>query len=420
MSVPSVVVTGVGLVCPLGIGREAVEQSLEARRTGLRRITEFDTSRLHAKVAGIVEGYDPAQYVRPRKSLKVMARDSQLTLGAADLGRSDAKLGVDAVDPERFGVLFGAEVIRNPIIEVAEPFRACIEDGEYDFARWGDNGLRACFPLSMLKLLPNMPACHVSIAHDARGPNNTICLREASGLSALTEATRVIERGWADVMMAGAASSRLNPYDLARFELAEEVSACDDPDRACRPFDVDRDGQVLGEGAGVLTLERGDFAARRGATILAQVIGCGAASEPVVPGGDLSGSSIRTAIERALADAKLAPIDVGFVSAHGTGARAGDKAEARALNSILPGAPIFAAKSYLGNLGGACGLTEAAIAVLALVRGSVPPVLHCERPDPACPVDLIREAPLTSFAPTCVVVNYTTAGQAVAVVLARA
>lgn len=414
---PSVVVTGIGLVCPLGIGRAAVEQSLDARRTGIRRITEFDTSGLHAHVAGLVEGYDPVQYVRPRKSLKVMARDSQLTLGAADLVRADARLGPDGVDPERFGVIFGADVIRNPITEVADPFRACIEDGEYDFARWGENGIRVCFPLSMLKLLPNMPACHVSISHDARGPNNTVCLREASGLSALTEATRVIERGWADVMMAGAASSRLNPYDLSRFEIGEEVSACDDPDRACRPFDKDRDGQVLGEAAGVLTLERGDFAARRGATILAEVRGCGAASERFVPGTPLTGSSIRAALERALKDAKLAPSDIGFVSAHATGARAGDAAEAKALNAVLPGVPVFAPKSYFGNSGGACGIVEAAVAVLSLARGRVPPTLHCDHVDPACPVNVIRDAPLRSFKPACVVVNYTTAGQAVAVVL---
>jgi 3-oxoacyl-[acyl-carrier-protein] synthase II len=416
-ALPSVVITGIGVACPLGIGREAVEQSLAARRAGFRRLDDLSTTGLRGKVAGIVPDFDPALYVRPRKSLKVMARDSQLTLAAADLVRTDARLSADSVDPDRIGVIFGADVIRNPLNEVAEPFRGCFEEGEYDFARWGEGGMRVVFPLSMLKLLPNMPACHVSISQDARGPNNTVCLREASGLAALGEARRVVERGWADVMLAGGASSRLNAYDLARFELGEEVSACDDPDAACRPFDSGRDGQVLGEAAAILTLERADFAARRGATVLAEIRGWGSAGEPVAVGASITGRSVRAAVEAALADARLKPGDVGFVSAHGIATRAGDAAEAQALNAVLPGRPVFAPKSYFGNLGGACGIVETAIAALALARGSLPPTLHCERPDPACPVNLVRDAPLTSFAPVCVVVNYTGAGQAVAVVL---
>lgn len=413
---PSIVVTGVGVVCPLGIGRAAVSESLAAGRGGIRPVRDFDVTGLRAKVAGLIEGFDPQQYVRPRKSLKVMARESQITLAAAELARTDAQLPAAGVDPERFGVVCGAEVIRNPLEDVAEPFRGSMEEGEYSFSRWGEGGIRACFPLVMLKLLPNMPACHVSIAHDARGPNNTLCMREASGLSALNEARLALERGWADVMLAGAVSSRVNPYDLLRYQLGEELSACDDPDRACRPFDVDRDGQVLGEGAALLTLERGDFAARRGATVLAELRGFGAACEPVAPGGTIGGAAVRAAVERALADAQLSPADVGFISAHGLATRAGDAAEARALGAVLPDCPVFAPKSYFGNLGGACGAVEAAVAVLALVAGSVPPTLHCDRPDPECPINVIRAVRPTTARPTCVVVNYTGAGQAVAAV----
>jgi 3-oxoacyl-[acyl-carrier-protein] synthase II len=227
----------------------------------------------------------------------------------------------------------------------------------------------------------------------------------------------VIERGWADVMFAGGASSRLNAYDLARFELGEEVSACDDPDEACRPFDADRDGQVIGEAAAVLTLERAEFAARRGATVLAEIRGWGGASERVAPRASITGMCVRAAIERALADAKLTPSDIGFVSAHGLATRAGDAAEAQALDAALPGCPVFAPKSYFGNLGGACGIVETAIAALSIARGSVPPTLHCYRVDPDCKVNVIRGIPLTSFRPTAVVVNYTAAGQAVATIL---
>jgi 3-oxoacyl-[acyl-carrier-protein] synthase II len=205
---------------------------------------------------------------------------------------------------------------------------------------------------------------------------------------------------------------------LLRYQLGEEVSACDDPDRACRPFDVDRDGQVLGEGAALLTLERSEFAARRGANVLAELRGFGAACETVVPGGTISGAAVRHAVGRALADAQLSPAEIGFISAHGLATGPGDAAEARALGAVLPDCPVFAPKSYFGNLGGACGAVEAAVAVLSLVGGAVPPTLHCDRPDPQCPVNVVRAVRSTTARPTCVVVNYTGAGQAVAAVLA--
>jgi 3-oxoacyl-[acyl-carrier-protein] synthase II len=413
----SVVITGLGVVCPLGIGRAAVAESLAAARGGIRGITEFELVGLPMKTAGIVENFDPLEFVKPRKTLKVLARDSQLALAAASLARDDSRLTVEAIDPERFGVVMGAEVIRNALAEVAEPFRACIENDEYDFARWGEKGLRVCFPLGMLKLLPNMPACHISIAHDARGPNNSICLRETSSLSAISEARRALERGAADAMMVGGTSSRVNAYDILRYGDLEELSSCDDPERACRPFDTARDGQVLGEGAAVLMLERRDFARRREATVLAEIRGCGAACEPGRPGSPLRGTAVRQAVAHALAEAGLEPADIGFVSAHGLGLRRGDAIEAAALAEVLPGCPVFAPKSYIGNLGGACGAVEAAIAVLNLQSGIVPPTIHCENPDPECPITIIRGRPQRLTTRRCVVVNYTSSGQAAALVL---
>ena len=416
----SVVITGLGVVSPLGIGHLATWESLLAGRTGLRRISDFDPTHLRSPLAGEVDGFDPVQYVKPRKSLKVMARDAQLTVAAAGMAREHAKLGPDDVDPERFGVLYGGGVIRSPLNEVAGPYRACLgDDGKYDFARWGNEGLATCFPLGMLRLLPNMLACHISITQDARGPNNTICQADASGLMAIGEAMRVIQRGQADVMIGGGASSRANAYDLVRLELTEEVTPCDDPQRACRPFDIDRDGQLVGEGAAALMLENRKLAERRGAPILADVIGFATAFEPVDKKRPLTGACIRNAISRALADAKFAPADVGFVVAHGLGTRAGDLAEARALAEALPGRPVLSVKGYTGGLGPADGALNAAIAVLALEHGLVPPTLHCDRPDPACPIPVIHGAPLTEFARTCVLTSYTSAGQAVALVLAK-
>lgn len=416
----SVVITGLGLLSPLGIGHEATWQSLLAGRTGLRRISDFDPQHLRSPLAGAVAGFDPVQYVKPRKSLKVMARDAQLTVAAAGMAREHAGLGPDDVDPERFGVLFGGGVIRSPLSDVAGPYAASIgPDGKYDFSRWGTEGLAACFPLGMLKLLPNMLACHISIMQDARGPNNTICQGDASGLMALGEAMRVIQRGQADVMFGGGAASRVNPYDLVRLQMAEEVTSSDDPERACRPFDVDRDGQLMGEGAAALILENRKLAERRNAPILAELLGCGTAGERVAPGRPFEGASIRAAVKRALADAKLGPEEIGFVVAHGLATRRGDLVEARALADVLPGRPVVGTKGYTGGLGPADGAVETALAVLALHHGHVPPTLHCDRPDPECPVPVIHGSPLTTFTRTCVLVTYTSAGQAAAIVLAK-
>lgn len=411
----SVVITGLGIVSPIGIGRDAVCASLDAAQTGLRRL-EHDSNGQPAKVAGIVADFDPTNFVKPRKALKVMARDSQFTIAAASLACEEAKLTAGAFDPDRVGVVVGADIIRNPLTEVALPFRGSFADGKYDFANWGGTGMRDCFPLEMLKLLPNMPACHVSITHDARGPNNTICMAEASSLCAVGESQRLLERGWADVMLAGGVSCRLNPYDLLRDSISGEMSPCDDVNRACRPFDVDRDGQVRGEGATILVLERAEYAARRGAKPLAVLRATASAFEAVAPRGEPSGAAVRAAVVNALAEAKLTPDQIGFVSAHGLATRAGDRGEASALRTAVPGRPIFAPKGYVGNLGSGCGALEAALAILALSRGRVPPTLHCDNPDPELALNLIRE-PLANFPPTCVVVNYTPRGQAVAAVL---
>ncbi|MBA4015905.1 MAG: hypothetical protein C0483_01820 [Pirellula sp.] len=413
------VITGLGVVCPLGIGRDAVWEALRSGKSALRAITDFNTAGLTARVAGEVQGFDPVVYVKPRKALKVMARDAQLSVAAAGLARDDSAIADGGLDPERFGVIFGGEVIRSPLEEVAGPFRASMIDGEYDFARWGETGMTACYPLSMLKILPNMPACHISIGHDARGPNNSICMAEASGISAIGEATRVIQRGQADYMMAGAASSRVNAYDLLRRQMSEEMSPSADLERAGRPFDTDRDGQTRGEGAAVLTLESRAHAEARGAHIFAAVLGWGTGIDPRIAGRGFIGDCVRFAVERALADAKLTPRDVGFVVAHGLATRQGDLAEAAALRKALPGVPVFGAKGYMGCLGVACGAVETALAAMALDQGYLPPTAHCDKPDPECGLDVVHGAPLTTFAPACVVVSYTAAGQATAVVLAK-
>ena len=196
----TIVITGLGIVSPIGIGQEACWESVLAGRSGIRRISLFDPSGLPIQIAGQLPDFDPKPFLYNRKALKVMARDTQLGVAAAKLAWEDARLQAGAVDPERIGVVLGADRICNPVTDSEAAYRNCMVDGRFDFSRWGTAGLEASYPLSFLRVLPNMIACHISIAHDARGPNNTIHQGEVSSLLALEEAVRVLRRGWADVV----------------------------------------------------------------------------------------------------------------------------------------------------------------------------------------------------------------------------
>jgi len=198
-----VVVTGMGVISPIGIGSDRFWNSIQACRSGIGPIESFDTGDMPVCIGGEVHDFDPKQYVRPRKSLKLMARDSQFAVAASCLACEQARIEVGSVDPERVGVVLGADRIRNRIEESEAIFRACLDNGEFDFQRWGIEGLPEAHPLGLLKVLPNMLASHISILWDARGPNNTIHHNELSSLIAIAEAAHVIERGHADIMIAG-------------------------------------------------------------------------------------------------------------------------------------------------------------------------------------------------------------------------
>lgn len=416
---PAVAITGLGVVSPIGIGIEAFWQSLSSGRSGVGPIDLFDASRLPVRIAGQIRDFDPRQYVRPRKSLKVMSRDAQFAVASADLARQHGSLDAAAIDADRFGVVFGADSIRATLDESSAGYRACIVDGRFDFRRWGEHALAAAFPLSMLKLLPNMLACHISIIQDARGPNNSLCHQETSSLLSIGEAARVIQRGWADAMLAGGASSRIHPYDFSRFCLYEELShRNDEPERACRPFDADRDGQVRGEGAATLLLESCAHAAARRATVLAEIVGQGSAAEPVGSNQHPQGHALRRAVLAALDEAGVEPGEVGFVSAHGLSTHADDAVEARTLAELFGSTPVTGFKSYFGNLGAATGAVEAVAVILALAARRVPPTLNYERPDADCPIEVVRGEPWVLARPRAVLVNQTQRGQAVALVIA--
>ncbi|NQU24654.1 MAG: beta-ketoacyl-[acyl-carrier-protein] synthase family protein [Candidatus Nealsonbacteria bacterium] len=413
-----IVVTGVGVASPIGIGCEAFWQSLCDGRSGVRSLDLYDDAALPSPFGAAVTDFDPKQYVRPRKSLKVMSRDIQLAFLAADLACVEAGFREQPVDPEQLGIVFGAEMIPCNLPELIDAFRLCIVDGKFDFARWGQAAMAEMYPLWMLKYLPNMPACHIGIAQDARGPNNSVILGDVSSLSAAAEAVRVIERGHADVMIVGGTGSRISSTLWARNEVFEISRRAADPAAASRPFDAQRDGMVNGEGAGAFIFESREHADARGATVLARVLGFGGAFERCRNGRQPEGRAIRNAIGAALRDADIQPSDVGHVNANGSGAVADDRIEAAAIRDTLADVPVTAPKSFFGHLGAGTGAVEMVASALSLQKGLIPPTLNYEHPDPECPVNVVHGRPIETDKPIAMMLNHTSFGQAAALVLA--
>lgn len=412
-----VVITGLGVVSPIGIGRNAVWNSLCAAQSGVGRLTYFAAPEGWLPFAAEVADFDPKEYVKPRKSLKVMSRDIQFGVTAADLAKSDAGLTDTSVDPERFGVVFGADLMHCNLEDVETAFRACIVDGQFDFNRWGAQAMADIFPLWMLKYLPNMPACHIAIAHDARGPNNSHSLGEASSLISLSEAFRVIERGHADVMIAGGASSRVHPTLWVRNSLLPVSNRNGDPTKISRPFDADRDGFVNGEGAAAFVLESREHAVARGAKIKARILGYGNSFERRDAGRPPQGSATRRAIAGALKMGGFTAQDIGHVNAHGLSTVADDRAEAKAIRAELGDVPVTAPKSFFGNIGAGTGAVEMAVSLLAFEHDQTPPTLNYEREDPDCPVNVIRQ-PLIGARRTALLLNQSAMGQSAALLIA--
>ncbi|MCI0458389.1 MAG: beta-ketoacyl-[acyl-carrier-protein] synthase family protein [Gemmataceae bacterium] len=412
------VLTGLGLVTPIGLGVGAFGEALRAGRGGIHRIRSFDPSALPTQFGGEIEGFDARDYLdkKDRKRLNTMARTVQFAVAAARLAMDDARLLGEQIEPTRFGVVFGAGTIPGEPGDLG-PAALLSTDGQpgsVDLLRWGEAGIPNIPPMWMLNHVPNMLACHVSILHNAQGPNNTITQTDAADLLALGEAYRLVCRGRADLFLAGGADARINPITLIRQCLFSPLSKRNEAsERACRPFDRGRDGIVLGEGAGVLVLEELEHAQRRGVKIRGEVVGLGSAFDR-----ERSGEGLARAIRSALSEAAIGPKDLDHVNAHGLSSVDGDIWEARGLHEGLGGCPVpvFAAKSYFGNLGAGSATTELAASLLALEDGLLPATLNYEEPDPGCPVAVVA-VPRPVTRAHFLKVSLTPLGQCAAVVI---
>ncbi|MFO0964227.1 MAG: beta-ketoacyl-[acyl-carrier-protein] synthase family protein [Gemmataceae bacterium] len=415
-----VVFTGIGVLTPIGSDAASFWHSLQAGINGIRAIRAFDPSGLSTRIAGEIPDFDAKSYLdkKERKSLRVMARGIQLAVAAAQLALDEGKVDKTKLDPTRFGVEFGAGLLATELQDIgpASQLSANGQPGAVDLKKWGEQSLPAIPPLWMLKYLPNMLACHVSILHNAQGPNNTITESDVAPLLALGEAARILRRDQADFFLVGGAESKINPLSLVRQCLFGHLSRRNDaPEKASRPFDRWRDGFVIGEGAGVLAVEDLEHAQKRGATIYGELLGFGAAFDR-----GLTGAGLARAIQAALRQAGVTPDDIDHVNAHGLSSIHGDIWEARGLRQLFGErpVPVFSVKSFIGNLGAGGGLTELAASLLAARNNLLPRPLNYDEPDPACPVKVERE-PRPFKKPCFLKISMTEMGQAAAVVCRR-
>jgi 3-oxoacyl-[acyl-carrier-protein] synthase II len=391
-----------------------------ARRSGVRHLAHLASAGWLAPLGGEVREFDPKQLIEPRKSIKVMSREIQLASAAAELAWRDAGLAEAQIEPERFGVIGAAGLLYCELEELRVPFIEWTKQQDFDLHRWSREAMGEMYPLWMLKYLPNMPACHIGIRYDARGPNNTIAEGDVSSLLALAEAADVIRRDQADVMIVGGTGSRLNVTDSVWHvgaRLAQENG--DDPATVCRPFDARRSGMVYGEGSAQIVLESREHAVRRGVPALARVAGAASRTERSAESCRPTGSAIRRAIEAAISQSNIDPTQIGHVNAQGNSTREDDPIEAQAIRDALGDVPVTAPKSYFGNLGHGSGMVELAVSLLAMERGVLPPTLNYETPDSECPVNVVAELRSTEK-PAFLALNHNTTGPAAAVVIASA
>jgi len=376
-----VVVTGVGMVTPVGLDTEASWEGLIAGKSGIGPITQFDDKEVPTQIAGEVKGFDAAKYIEP-KEIKKMDRFIHLAIAASQMAMDDAKLAISPENADRVGVIAGAGIGGLPAIERS-------------YNAYREKGYRRITPFFIPMSIINELAGHISMRFGAKGPNISVVTACATGTHSIGDAFKWIQRGDADAMFAGGAESCICPLGVGGFNAMKALSTRNnEPERASRPFDTQRDGFVMGEGAGIIILEDLESARKRGARILAEVIGYGASGDAYhITSPAPNGEGAARCMNMAIKDARISPADIGYINAHGTSTKYGDELETMAIKTVFGDqaykVPVSSTKSMIGHLLGAAGGVEAVISILALERGILPPTINLENPDPECDLDYI-------------------------------
>jgi len=390
-----VVVTGMGLVTPLGAGVERVWQRLLEGESGIGTTTLFDASNFPTKFSAEVKDWDISQCGEDPERWKLHGRHTHFAVGAAKEAYGDAGLEDAKIDPTRFGVYMGAGEGQQDFDRFAQMMVAALENGELDVAKFTKAGLELLDPIAELEQEPNMPAGHLAALVNAQGPNLNCLTACAASSQAVGEAMEMIRRGETDVMLSGGAHSMIHPFGVTGFNLLGALSTRnEEPQRASRPFDRDRDGFVLGEGAAILILEELEHAKARGAKIYAELIGYGSTADAFrITDTHPEGRGAASCLRMALDDAGLNVDQVGYINAHGTSTSVNDKVETLAIKQVFGEeahqVPVSSTKSMLGHLIAAAGATELVISILALRDQVAPPTINYETPDPDCDLDYV-------------------------------
>jgi beta-ketoacyl-acyl-carrier-protein synthase II len=409
---PRVVITGMGAVSPLGLNVPDLWAGLLAGRSGVRPITHFDVSGLPCRIGSYVVGFEPTRYL-PAKEARRMARVSQYAIAAAQEALADAGLNLEAEDRERMGVMIGTGI-------------GGVERFDEGLTALRTKGISRVSPFAVIAGLPNMPAHHVSVMTGAQGPISCCVTACASGTQAVGEGVEFIRRGAADVVVCGGVEAALAfEGPLAGFCAMRAVSLRnDEPERASRPFDAERDGFILGEGAGILIIERLEHALARAARIHAEILGHASSADSYhVAAPAPEGNGAARAMRWALQDAGVTPEQVDYINAHGTGTPANDATETAAIKSLFGErayyVPISSSKSMLGHTMGAAGAIEAIVSVLTIRDGIIHPTINLENPDPQCDLDYVPWEPRRANVRTVLSNSFGLGGQNACLVIGR-
>ena len=376
-----VVVTGIGMVSPLGIGNEPTWQGLIEGRSGVGRITKFDATNYACQIAGEVRGFEPEAWIE-KKEVKKSDTFIHYAIAAAQIAVDDAKLDYKSEDSDRFGVIIGSGIGGLPLIE--EMHTKLMERGPSRIS-----------PFFIPGLIVNLAAGHVSIRFGCHGPSSAPATACATGAHAIGDAFKIIQRDDADLMFAGGSEAVITPLAVGGFAAMRALSTRnDEPQRASRPWDLNRDGFVIGEGAGIMLLEERAHALARDAKIYCEITGYGMSSDAYhISSPSEDGGGMIRVMQRALKDASLAPKDIDYINAHGTSTPIGDRTETVAIKGVFGEqaykVPVSSTKSMTGHLLGAAGGLESAICALVITTGILPPTINYETPDPQCDLDYV-------------------------------
>lgn len=424
------VITGMGIVSPIGIGTDENWQHLLAGVCGIERLVRLNAEHLPVKIGAEVKNFNPRQFITDKKALRLSFLNVHLALAAAKLAVDDAALPLDRIDSKRFGAIIGSggggfddgpgfEDLNEPIL------RAWVEEEKrFDSAKFGEQGIPVAYPLFLLKALPNNAFYYISLFYNIQGENDNIVSSYTGGAQAIGDAFRSIRRGDADIMIAGGYDSLLTPNTIFSLHSLKLLSARDDPACACRPFDRLRDGMVAGEGAAFVIVEELSHAQQRGARLYGEIIGYGNASSAYhIYNPSPTGDGVSRAIRRALADAALDTEAVDWINADGISTPASDRAEAYALRTVFgertAHIPVSATKSMTGHLGSASGAVEAIFTALALQHGTLPPTINYENPDPECQLNVVGVTPRELPIKTALSINQGIGGQCTALIFKK-